>query len=314
MNYLRTAILLAGLTALFMGVGYLIGGQSGAIIALAVAAVMNLASYWNADKLVLAMHDAHEVDERTAPDLVRLVRELAQRAGLPMPRVYVMDNPQPNAFATGRNPEHAAVAATTGLLQMLSRDEIAGVLAHELAHVKHRDTLTMTITATIAGAISMLAQFGLFFGGHRDNNSGFGVVGTIVMVILAPLAAMLVQMAISRTREYAADNLGARISGRPDALASALAKISHVAEQVENPSAERAPATAHLFIVNPLTGRGMDNLFATHPSTENRITALRQLAAQMGGDRFERRPAAPNYPDPASGPWGSVGRGRGPWG
>jgi len=314
MNYLRTAILLAGLTALFMGVGYLIGGQSGAIIALFVAAAMNLASYWNADKLVLAMHDAHEVDERTAPDLVRLVRELAQRAGLPMPRVYVMDNPQPNAFATGRNPEHAAVAATTGLLQMLSREEIAGVLAHELAHVKHRDTLTMTITATIAGAISMLAQFGLFFGGHRDNNSGLGVVGTIAMVILAPLAAMLVQMAISRAREYAADNLGARISGRPDALASALAKISRVAEQVENPTAERAPATAHLFIVNPLTGRGMDNLFATHPSTENRIAALRQLAAQMGVSRFEQPRTTPSYPDQASGPWGNAGRPRGPWG
>jgi heat shock protein HtpX len=314
MNYLRTAILLAGLTALFMGVGYLIGGQSGAIIALIVAAAMNLASYWNADKLVLAMHDAHEVDERTAPDLVRLVRELAQRAGLPMPRVYVMDNPQPNAFATGRNPEHAAVAATTGLLQMLSREEIAGVLAHELAHVKHRDTLTMTITATIAGAISMLAQFGLFFGGHRDSNSGLGVVGTIAMVILAPLAAMLVQMAISRTREYAADNLGARISGRPDALASALAKISRVAEQVENPSAERAPATAHLFIVNPLTGHGMDNLFATHPATENRIAALRQLAAQMGVSRFEQPRTTPSYPDQASGPWGNAGRPRGPWG
>src|SRR5215475_1081146 len=314
MNYLRTAILLAGLTALFMGVGYLIGGQSGAIIALFVAAAMNLASYWNADKLVLAMHDAHEVDERTAPDLVRLVRELAQRAGLPMPRVYVMDNPQPNAFATGRNPEHAAVAATTGLLQMLSREEIAGVLAHELAHVKNRDTLTMTITATIAGAISMLAQFGLFFGGHRNSNSGSGMIGTIVMVILAPLAAMLVQMAISRTREYAADNLGARISGRPDALAAALMKISRVAEQVENPTAERVPATAHLFIVNPLTGRGMDNLFATHPSTENRIAALRQLAAQMGVGRFEQPRTTPSYPDQASGPWGNAGRPRGPWG
>jgi len=300
-----------------MGVGYLIGGQSGAVIALMVAAAMNLLSYWNADKLALAMHDAHEVDERTAPDLVRLVRELSQRAGLPMPRVCVMDNPQPNAFATGRNPEHAAVAVTTGLLQALSRDELAGVLAHELAHVKNHDTLTMTITATIAGAISMLAQFGLFFGGHRDNNSGLGVVGTIVMVIVAPLAAMLVQMAISRTREYAADNLGARISQRPDALASALAKISHVAQQVENPSAERAPATAHLFIVNPLTGHGMDNLFATHPSTENRIAALRQLAAQMGVGRFNQPRSAPDYPAPGSGPWGNVGQGmrpRGPWG
>src|SRR5262249_51014280 len=214
MNYLRTATLLAALTALFMGVGYLIGGESGALTALLVAAAMNLASYWNADKLVLAMHDAHEVDEMTAPDLVRLVRDLAQRAGLPMPRVYLMDNPQPNAFATGRNPEHAAVAVTTGLLQMLPREEIAGVIAHELAHVRNRATLTMPVTATIAGAISMLAQFGLFFGGHRDNN-GAGLIGTIAMVILAPIAAMLVQMAISRTREYAADNLGARISGRP---------------------------------------------------------------------------------------------------
>src|SRR5215471_781319 len=219
MNYLRTAILLAGLTALFMGVGYLIGGSGGAVIALFVAAGMNLVSYWNADKLVLAMHDAHEVDERAAPELVAIVRELAQRASLPVPRVYLMDNPQPNAFATGRNAEHAAVAATTGLLQMLSRQEIAGVLAHELAHVRNHDTLTMTITATIAGAISMLAQFGLFFGGSRDNNSGLGVIGTLAMVILAPIAAMIVQMAISRTREYAADELGARTTGQPDALA-----------------------------------------------------------------------------------------------
>src|SRR5262249_42785315 len=221
MNYLRTTILLAGLTALFMGVGYLIGGAGGAVIALLIAAAMNLASYWNADKLVLSMHDAHEVDARTAPDLVRLVAELAQRAGLPMPRVYLMDNPQPNAFATGRNPEHAAVAVTTGLLQTLSREEVAGVIAPELAHIKNHDTLTMT--ANIAGAISMLAQFGMFFGGgHRDNSSGLGVIGTLAMMILAPIAAMLVQMAISRTREYAADNLGGRISGRPDALASAL--------------------------------------------------------------------------------------------
>src|SRR3954454_6324863 len=206
MNYFRTAMLLAGLTALFMGVGYLIGGQAGALIALMVAAAMNLFSYWNADKLVLSMHGAHEVDARTAPDLVRLVQELANRAGLPMPRVYLMDNPQPNAFATGRNPQHAAVAVTTGLLNSLSRDEVAGVLAHELAHVKNHDTLTMTITATIAGAISMLAQFGMFFGGgHRENNHGLGIVGSLLMVILAPIAAMLVQMAISRTREYAAD-------------------------------------------------------------------------------------------------------------
>jgi heat shock protein HtpX len=315
MNYLRTAILLAGLTALFMGIGYLIGGASGAMIAFFVAAAMNFVSYWNADKLVLSMHGAREVNESAAPDLVRLVRELANRAGLPMPRVYLMDNPQPNAFATGRNPEHAAVAVTTGLLEMLSRDEIAGVLAHELAHVRNHDTLTMTITATIAGAISMLAQFGMFFGGgHRDNNNGLGIVGTLAMVILAPIAAMLVQMAISRTREYSADNLGARISGRPGALASALAKISNAAQQIENPTAEMNPATAHLFIVNPLTGRGMDNLFSTHPSTENRIAALQQLARQMGQDSFSTRPAAGSTPrSTRAGPWGDSAR-RSPWG
>jgi heat shock protein HtpX len=315
MNYLRTAILLAGLTALFMGIGYLIGGASGAMIAFFVAAAMNFVSYWNADKLVLSMHGAREVNESAAPDLVRLVRELANRAGLPMPRVYLMDNPQPNAFATGRNPEHAAVAVTTGLLEMLSRDEIAGVLAHELAHVRNHDTLTMTITATIAGAISMLAQFGMFFGGgHRDNNNGLGIVGTLAMVILAPIAAMLVQMAISRTREYSADNLGARISGRPGALASALAKISNAAQQIENPTAEMNPATAHLFIVNPLTGRGMDNLFSTHPSTENRIAALQQLARQMGQEGGPTPAAGGSAPRSTSaGPWGRSAR-RSPWG
>ena len=315
MNYLRTAVLLAGLTALFMGVGYLIGGASGALIAFLVAAAMNLASYWNADKLVLAMHDAHEVDASTAPDLVRLVGDLARRADLPMPRVYLMDNPQPNAFATGRNPEHAAVAVTTGLLQMLSREEVAGVIAHELAHIRNRDTLTMTITATIAGAISMLAQFGLFFGGNRDNNSGLGVIGTLAMVILAPIAAMLVQMAISRTREYAADELGARTSGRPDALATALVKISGAAQQIENYSAERNPATAHLFIVNPLTHHGIDNLFSTHPAVESRIAALERLAMEMGQGGIGHRRAAPAYPGHAASPWGGTGGGgRGPWG
>src|SRR5262249_50011211 len=211
MNYLRTAILLAGLTALFMGVGFLIGGQSGAMIALVIAAAMNFFAYWSADSMVLSMHGAHEVDQTSAPELYGLVRELAGRAGLPMPRVYLMDNPQPNAFATGRNPHPAAVAATAGLLNMLNREEVAGVIAHEFAHIKKRDTLTMTITATIAGAISMLAQFGMFFGGgHRDSHSGgVGLIGTLAMVILAPIAAMLVQMAISRTREYAADDMGA---------------------------------------------------------------------------------------------------------
>ena len=280
MNYTRTAILLAGLTGLFMAVGYLIGGGSGAVIALIIAAGTNLFSYWNADRLVLSMHDAQQVDEHSAPELVGIVRELAQSAGIPMPRVYVMDSPQPNAFATGRNPQHAAVCATTGLL---NRDEIAGVIGHELGHVRNHDTLTMTITATIAGAISMLAQFGMFFrGGGRDNNGGLGVVGSILMLILAPLAAMIVQMAISRTREYAADNLGARISGRPDALASALVKISRRAEAVPNETAETHPTTAPLFIVNPLSGRGMDNLFSTHPATENRVAALDELSREMG--------------------------------
>src|SRR5215208_5782817 len=238
MNFFRTAILLAGLTALFMGVGYLIGGSGGAMIALVMAAGMNLFAYWNSDRMVLSMYDAQEVDARTVPDLYVLVQELAGRAGLPMPRVYIIDNPQPNAFATGRDPQHAAVAVNTGLLNTLSREEAAGVIAHELAHVKNRDTLIMTITATIAGAISMLAQFGMFFGGNRDNNNGFGVIGTLAMVVLAPLAAMLVQMAISRTREYAADDLGGRIAGRPLALASALAKISNAAEQIPNDTAE----------------------------------------------------------------------------
>jgi heat shock protein HtpX len=298
MSYLRTAILLAGLTALFMAVGYLIGGWSGAAIALFIAAAMNLFAYWNADRLVLSMHGAREVDEHTAPEFVRIVAELAGRASLPMPRVYLMDNPQPNAFATGRNPSHAAVAATTGLLNMLSREEVAGVISHELAHIKNRDTLLMTVTATIAGAISMLAQFGMFFGGgQRDGggNSGLGLIGTLLMIVLAPLAAMLVQMAISRTREYAADHMGARISRDPESLASALAKIDAAAHEIENVPAEQHPATAHLFIINPLSGERMDNLFSTHPSTENRIAALEQIAAQMGvarsaWGRWRRRP------------------------
>ena len=298
MSYLRTAILLAGLTALFMGVGFLLGGWSGAVIALIIAAAMNVFTYWNPDRLVLSMHGAQEVDERTAPEFVHVVSELASRAALPMPRVYVMDNPQPNAFATGRNPAHAAVAATTGLLNMLSREEVAGVISHELAHVKNHDTLLMTVTATIAGAISMLAQFGMFFGGGKrgsSGNSGLGLIGTLVMIVLAPLAAMLVQMAISRTREYAADDMGARISRDPESLASALAKIDAAAHEIQNVPAEQNPATAHLFIINPLSGERMDNLFSTHPSTQNRIAALQQLAAQMGvvratGSRGQPRP------------------------
>src|SRR6478672_4087973 len=309
MNYLRTSILLAALTALFMGVGYLIGGASGATIALVVAAATNLFAYWNSDRMVLSVYGAHEVDQHTAPELVSLVATLAARAELPMPRVFLMDNPQPNAFATGRNPQNAAVAVTTGLVQSLSREELAGVIAHELAHVKNHDTLLMTITATIAGAVSMLAQFGMFFGGHRNNNNGPGIIGSIAMMILAPFGAMLVQMAISRTRKYAADDLGARICAQPIWLASALVKIAHAAHQVPNFEAERNPATAHMFIINPLTGHGIDSLFSTHPSTQNRIAALQQLAAEMGGQG-----ALPmggrSYPP--RGPWGGGAR-RGPW-
>ena len=299
MNYLRTAVLLAGLTALLMAVGFLIGGVDGLVIAFVIAAATNLFSYWNSDRLVLSMHDAQQVDEQSAPELVRIVRELAQRAGLPMPRVFLMDSPQPNAFATGRNPQHAAVCATTGLMDSLSREEVAAVIGHELGHVANRDTLTMTIAATIAGAISMLANFGMFFGGGRRNN----VVGSLLMLILAPIAAMIVQMAISRTREYAADDFSGRITRRPDSLASALVKISSVAQAVPNETAESHPTTAPLFIVNPLSGQGMDNLFSTHPSTENRVAALERLSRDMGLGEFAMpRPSMSSAP---SGPWSS---------
>jgi heat shock protein HtpX len=297
MNYFKTAILLAGMTALFMGVGFMIGGETGMLIALVAAAGMNIFAYWNSDKMVLSMHGAQEVDERVAPELFQMVRELSQNAGLPMPRVYLMDNPQPNAFATGRNPENSAVAATTGLLQTLTHEEIAGVMAHELAHIKNRDTLIMTVTATLAGAISMLAQFGMFFGGNRNNN-GLGIIGTLAMVILAPLAAMLVQMAISRSREYQADRLGGEIVGRPRYLASALAKLGRAAQAIPNERAEANPATAHLFIVNPLSGERMDNLFSTHPAMENRIAALEELEREMGGGRETFVAAS------GRGPWG----------
>ena len=301
MSYFKTAVLLAGLTALFMGVGYLIGGAGGAVVALVIAAATNMFAYWNSDRMVLSMHGAQEADERSAPELVRLVAELAGRAQLPMPKVYLMDNPQPNAFATGRDPHHAAVAVTTGLLQMLNREELAGVIAHELAHIKNHDTLIMTITATIAGAISMIAQFGMFFGGNRDN--GPGIIGSLAMMILAQLSATIVQMAISRTREYSADNMGARICGQPMSLASALLKIDNAAHQIPNMDAERSPATAHMFIINPLSGQGMDNLFSTHPSTENRVRELQRLAGELG--------PRGNF---ATAPANATGRPRGPWG
>jgi len=311
MNLIRTAMLLAFMTALFMAVGYLIGGSGGMMIAFLIAAAMNLFSYWNADKMVLRMHHAVEVDERTAPEYYGIVRDLARNAGLPMPRVYVIDNPQPNAFATGRNPQNAAVAATTGLLHRLTPEEVAGVMAHELAHVQNRDTLTMTITATLAGAISMLGNFAFFFGGNRDNNNPLGFIGILVAMIVAPMAAMIVQMAISRTREYAADRRGAEICGQPLWLASALNKIARSAHQIVNVDAERNPATAHLFIINPLSGQRMDNLFSTHPNTENRIAALQAMAHEFGTTAPTFEAGAPG----ADGPWGgNAGRGRrGPW-
>ncbi|MGF1640685.1 MAG: zinc metalloprotease HtpX [Rhodospirillales bacterium] len=287
MSTFRTGLLLAALTALFLAAGFLLGGEGGMLIALGLAVAMNAFAYWNSDKVVLRMYGAREVDARTAPALHGIVRQLAERAGLPMPKVYLVDNPQPNAFATGRNPENAAVAATTGLMQLLDHDEVAGVMAHELAHVKNRDTLIMTVTATLAGALGMLANFALFFGGNRNNNP-LGAVGAILVMILAPLAAMVVQMAISRTREYDADRLGAEICGRPLWLASALQKLEAGARRVDNRAAEDNPATAHLFIVNPLHMRSVDGLFSTHPSIENRVRKLRELAAASG----------------RSGPWG----------
>jgi heat shock protein HtpX len=313
MGYFRTAILLAALTALFMGIGFLIGGQSGMVIAFLVAAAMNLFAYWNSDKMVLSMHGAREVDERAAPELYGLVRQLAREAELPMPRVYIMDNAQPNAFATGRNPEHAAVAVTTGLLQRLNKEELAGVLAHELGHIKHRDTLTMTITATLAGAVSMLANFGFYFGGNRNNN-GVGPIGGLLLLILGPLAAGLVQMGISRGREYEADRIGAEISKRPLSLASALRKIAGAAEQIPNPTAERNPASAHLFIINPLSGTRLDNLFSTHPNVENRIERLNEMASAMGQSAgVEDFTETARASRPWSSPQASGSHRRGPW-
>jgi len=302
MNQAKTFMLIAALTALFGAVGYMIGGTGGMVIALVVAAGLNLATYWNADKMILAQFRAQRADGDHPDARVRAyvhdTLAMAEQAGLPAPAIYIIDNPQPNAFATGRNPEHAAVAATSGLLAMLSREEIRGVMAHELAHVKNRDTLTMTVTATIAGAVSMLANFALFFG-DRDRN----IVASLLLMLLAPLAASVVQMAISRAREYEADRIGAEIGGEPLALASALEKIEGYARQRINPQAEQNPALAHLFIINPLNGRGADNLFSTHPNTRNRIAQLAEIAQRMGARM------APSANE--GGPWGKR---RGPWG
>ncbi len=288
MNYLRTSILLAGLTTLVLGAGYLLGAEQGLVIALVFALAGNAFAYWNSDKMVLSMYGARQVDERSHPSYVGLVRQLADRAELPMPKVFIIDNPQPNAFATGRNPENAAVAATTGLLNNMTHEEVAGVMAHELAHVKNRDTLIMTITATLAGALSMLATFAMFFG-RGGRNSPLGGFGALLVMILAPLAAMLVQMAISRTREYQADRMGAEICGHPMWLASALEKLESLSKRIDNMSAEDNPATAHMFIINPLHARKTDNLFSTHPNTANRVQRLREMA----GVKSEIRRAGP---------------------
>ncbi len=314
MNYLKTGMLLAGMTALFMGIGFMLGGEGGIVIALAIAVAMNAFAYWNSDKMVLRMYGAREVDARLAPTYYNIVARLAANAGLPMPKVYIIEDAQPNAFATGRDPEHAAVAATTGLLEHLSQEEITGVMAHELAHVKNRDTLIMTITATLAGALSMLANFAMFFGGSRDREGGgIGMIGTIALMIFAPLAAMLVQMAISRTREYEADRIGAEIAGQPLWLASALGKLETISHQVDNPRAEANPATAHMFIVNPLSGVRMDNLFSTHPSMANRIRLLEAMAngENVNAGRNRRRVIGRSVL-PASG--GGAAHARRPWG
>jgi heat shock protein HtpX len=288
-NYFKTGLLLAAMTALFMGCGWLLGGTEGMLIALAIAAGMNLFAWWKSDKMVLRMYRAQEIG--AGHSLHAVVAQLARNAGLPMPKVHIIENDQPNAFATGRNPENASVAVTTCLLRNLTATEVSGVMAHELAHVRNRDTLTMTITATLAGAIGMLASFGkfaMFFGDRRNNP--LGIIGVLAAVIIGPIAAMFVQMAISRSREYEADRIGAEICGHPDWLADALYKMAHGAQTIDNPQAEDNPATAHLFIVNPLHARAIGRLFSTHPPIGERIQRLREMAGQ---------------PTPArGGPWG----------
>ncbi len=301
-NTFKTMLLLAALTALLMVVGYAIGGQMGTILALGFAAVTNIGTWWKSDKLVLRMHKARAIGPRDDPELMRLVEQLARNAEIPVPAIYLIDNAQPNAFATGRNPDNAAVAMTTGIIRLLSTEELAGVIAHEMAHIKNYDTLTMTVSATVSGAIAMISQYGLFFGGSR--NRPMNGIATILMAILAPLAAMVIQMMISRTREYAADRAGAEICRNPMWLASALVKISN--RHTVMMSAERFPSTAHLFITNPLTGRGTDSLFSTHPDIRNRVAELQKMAKEMGVGAMPLPRIEPMRPRM---PWG-VGRRR----
>jgi heat shock protein HtpX len=309
-GYLKTTLLLAAMTALFVAVGGVLGGRGGMLIAFGIACATNLFAWWNSDRMVLRMHNAQPVGPQDAPDLYRMTAALAARAGLPMPALYLIHEDQPNAFATGRSPENAAVAVNTGLLERMPPEEVAGVIAHELAHIRNRDTLIMTVTACLAGAIGMLAQFGFMF--RSADNRGPGIVGSLLIMILAPLGAAIVQMAISRSREYEADRGAAEISGNPAGLAQALMRLEQGRRSFINQAAEANPATAHMFIVNPLSGLRMDGLFSTHPSTENRVAALMELAQQMGS-----APAAAGWPRPqaaARGPWsGAAGR-RNPWG
>jgi heat shock protein HtpX len=279
MNTLKTMALLTFLTVLLVFMGAAIGGRNGMIIAFVMALVMNFVSYWFSDKIVLSMYRAQPVTEAQAPDLYAMVRRLTQRAGLPVPKIYIIPGDTPNAFATGRDPQHGVVAVTEGIMRILSREELEGVISHELAHIKHRDILTQTVVATVAGAISMLAQMAqwamLFGGGRRDDDEGGSPIAALVMMIVAPIAAMLVQMAISRTREYEADRGGASIAGNPYGLANALLKLEQGAQVM--PMHDANPATAHMFIVNPLTGGGLMKLFSTHPPIAERVKRLKEM-------------------------------------